>query len=74
MLLRQGDRDNIFQLIQAFKTNGLLDLSLFSKESYQSLNQSIIHNLIRRQFDVKTAFSASDQPEQLDEQLKEMGL
>ncbi|OFZ31247.1 MAG: hypothetical protein A2622_01220 [Bdellovibrionales bacterium RIFCSPHIGHO2_01_FULL_40_29] len=74
LLLRQGDRDNIFQLIQAFKTNGLLDLSLFSKESYQSLNQSIIHNLIRRQFDVKTAFSASDQPEQLDEQLKKMGL
>ena len=47
---------------------------MLSKENYQSLNQSIIQNLVRRQIDVKAAFASSDNPEELDETLKRMGL
>lgn len=44
------------------------------KSYYQSLNQSIIQSLIRRRIDVKTAFSISNNPDELDQQLKRMGL
>jgi Tfp pilus assembly pilus retraction ATPase PilT len=41
---------------------------------YQSLNQSILQSLVRRRFDVKQAFEASDDIEELDRSLKKMGL
>lgn len=41
---------------------------------YQSLNQSILQAIVRRRFDVKTAFSVSDNPDELDQQLKKIGL
>lgn len=41
---------------------------------YQSYNQSIIQALVRRRIDVKTAFASSPYPEDLDSQLKKMGL
>lgn len=41
---------------------------------YQSLNQSILQAIVRRRFDVKTAFSVSNDPDELDQQLKKMGL
>lgn len=44
------------------------------KKYYQSLNQSIIQALVRRRIDVKSAFAASDAPDELDQQLKRMGL
>lgn len=44
------------------------------KETYQSLNQSIIQKMVRRKIDVKSAFEASDNPDQLDVTLKKMGL
>lgn len=44
------------------------------KLHYQSLNQSIIQSLIRRRIDVKTAFQFSNDPDDLDIQLKKMGL
>lgn len=44
------------------------------KDSYQSMNQSIIQKLIRRKIDVKAAFEASDDPDNLDLTLKKMGL
>jgi len=44
------------------------------KPYYQSLNQSIIQALIRRRIDVKTAFQVSHDPDELDTQLKRMGL
>ncbi|MFN3454232.1 MAG: hypothetical protein ACK41T_04675, partial [Pseudobdellovibrio sp.] len=44
------------------------------KKYFQSLNQSIIQALVRRRIDVKTAFQASDDPDDLDLQLKRMGL
>ena len=74
LLLKQSDKGNLQSVVKSFSQNGMIDFELFSADSYQSLNQSIIQNLIRRRFDVKTAFSASDQPEQLDLQLKKMGL
>lgn len=45
-----------------------------SAETYQSLNQVIIQNLVRRQIDVPTAFMISDNPVELDSTLKKMGL
>lgn len=58
--------------------NELMSLSFdFQKEfkdTYQSMNQSIIQKLIRRKIDVKAAFEASDDPENLDMVLKKMGL
>jgi hypothetical protein len=45
-----------------------------AKKYFQSLNQSIIQALVRRRIDVKSAFSASDLPDELDAQLKRMGL
>ncbi len=74
LLLRQSDKEKARIVLADFKNSGVIDFSKFSAECYQSLNQSIIQNLIRRQFDVKTAFSASDKPEELDLQLKKMGL
>ncbi len=74
LLLKQSDKINLQAVVKNFNQDGIIDFNLFSADSYQSLNQSIIQNLIRRRFDVKTAFAASDQPEQLDFQLKKMGL
>lgn len=61
--------------------NHLLNNTLFKmnltqeyKDSYQSLNQSIIQKLIRRKVDVQAAFESSDDPETLDIMLKKMGL
>ena len=74
LLLKQSDKVSLQSVVKNFNKDGMIDFKLFSSDSYQSLNQSIIQNLIRRHFDVKTAFSASDQPEELDLQLKKMGL
>lgn len=51
-----------------------LNPSLEFKDTYQSLNQSIIQKLIRRKVDVAAAFESSDDPEALDIMLKKMGL
>lgn len=55
---------------------GLLSINLGQefKDSYQSLNQSLIQKLIRRKIDVQSAFESSDDPELLDQMLKKMGL
>lgn len=66
--------EQIRNVAQQFKADGILDLKSFSNKTHQSLNQSIIQNLIRRQLDVKTAFSSSNDPEELDQLLKKMGL
>ncbi len=74
LLLRQNDKVQIQSIIQHYKAEGTIDLKVLAKENHQSLNQSLIQNLVRRQIDVKTAFSSSDNPEELDETLKKMGL
>ena len=52
----------------------LLNLSELGFESYQTLNQSILQKMIRRKLDVQSAFAVSDAPDELDAQLKKMGL
>lgn len=47
---------------------------LESNHHYQSYNQSIIQAIVRRRFDIKTAFSISVDPDELDQMLKKMGL
>lgn len=60
---------------QLLQPTSAVEVSQFeSKNHYQSLNQSIIQAIVRRRFDVKTAFAISDDPEALDQQLKKMGL
>lgn len=56
------------------KSVSQIDLQTEFKDSYQSLNQSIMQKLIRRKIDVQAAFDASDNPEVLDATLKKMGL
>lgn len=55
-------------------TQGVMQKDLEKQNHYQSYNQSIIQAIVRRRFDVKTAFAVSDDPEALDQQLKKMGL
>lgn len=74
LLLRPSDKSKISQVVQTFKVDGSLSLKVLAEANYQTFNQSIIQNLVRRQIDVKAAFSASDNPEELDETLKKMGL
>ncbi|MBC7467537.1 MAG: hypothetical protein H7256_16220 [Bdellovibrio sp.] len=73
-LNNSSEVEQIKNVAQQFKEVGILDLKAFSNKTHQSLNQSIIQNLIRRQIDVKTAFSSSNDPEELDQLLKKMGL
>ena len=56
------------------KSVSQINLQIEFKDSYQSLNQTIIQKLIRRKIDVQAAFEASDNPEALDVTLKKMGL
>ncbi len=74
LLIKQSDRIQFNQVVQLYRNDGFIDVNRLSKENYQSFNQSIIQNLVRRQIDVKTAFAASNHPEELDEILKKMGL
>lgn len=46
----------------------------FNEHHYQSYNQSITQALVRRRLDVKTAFAYSPDPDELDANLKKMGL
>ncbi|MFZ3231357.1 MAG: hypothetical protein WA160_14200 [Pseudobdellovibrio sp.] len=73
-LNNNSEVEQIRNEIQRFKAEGLIELKSFSNKSYQSLNQSISQNLIRRQIDVKSAFASSNDPEELDQLLKKMGL
>ena len=44
------------------------------KTGMVTMNQSLMSLLVRRRLDVKTAFSATADPEQLDQMLKKAGL
>lgn len=74
LLLKQSDKSQFNQMGQLYRNDGYINIKMLSQENYQSFNQSIIQNLVRRQIDVKTAFASSDHPEELDETLKKMGL
>lgn len=58
----------------SFGTSISGSLSEEQKKHYQSLNQSIVQALIKRRIDVKTAFKMSNDPDDLDQILKRMGL
>lgn len=74
LLIKHSDRSQFNHVIQTYRNDGFVNVKLLSKDNYQTFNQSIIQNLVRRQIDVKTAFAASDHPEELDAALKKMGL
>lgn len=73
-LLRQQEKNKIVNEFLDKKSFYRIKLDDFGAESYQSLNQSLIQRLIRRKIDVKAAFAASIEPDQLDVQLKKLGL
>jgi len=73
LLVKDSERQSLItQSYDNFVTQIQQNESL--KNHYQSLNQSIIQALIRRRLDVKTAFQVSNNPDELDLQLKKMGL
>ena len=57
-----------------FSLGAVTKKELDNHNHYQSYNQSIIQAVVRRRFDIKTAFSASVDPDELDQMLKKMGL
>lgn len=44
------------------------------KSGMMTMNQSLLNLLLKRRIDVKTAFSASTEPEQLDQMMKKAGI
>ena len=57
-----------------FSLTSLAQKELENLNHYQSFNQAIIQAIVRRRFDIKTAFSVSTDPDELDQMLKKMGL
>lgn len=74
LIMRHQEKAKLISFIETQKSFYNLKLEEFGKESYQSLNQSLIQKLVRRKIDVKSAFAASLDPDQLDIQLKKLGL
>jgi twitching motility protein PilT len=74
LVIKEKQREILRQ--QIISELGFLSTNLGQefKDSYQSLNQSLIQKLIRRKIDVQSAFESSDDPEILDQMLKKMGL
>ena len=73
-MLRIQDKVKMMEEFIAKKSFYRIKLEDFGADSYQSLNQALIQRLIRRKIDVKSAFAASIDPDQLDVQLKKLGL
>ncbi len=73
-VLRQQEKNKIISDFFAKKSFYQIKFDDFGADCYQSLNQSLIQRLIRRKIDVKAAFAASNEPDQLDTQLKKLGL
>jgi len=74
LVLRQQEKNKIVGEFLDKKSFYSIKLEAFGADCYQSLNQSLIQRLIRRKIDVKSAFAASNEPDQLDTQLKKLGL
>ena len=74
LVLRQQEKNKIVGEFLDKKSFYPIKLDDFGADCYQSLNQSLIQRLIRRKIDVKSAFAASNEPDQLDAQLKKLGL
>lgn len=74
LVMRQNERLKIVDEFVQKKSFYTVKFDDLGSECYHSLNQSLIQRLIRRKIDVKSAFAASIQPDQLDLQLKKLGL
>jgi twitching motility protein PilT len=74
ILILKENQKTILQDYIINKTVPNINLQSEFKDSYQSLNQSLIQKLVRRKIDVQAAFEASDDPDSLDVTLKKMGL
>lgn len=74
LILRNAERIKLMNEFLTQENFYQIKLDELGKDSYQSLNQSLIQRLIRRKIDVKSAFAASIDPDQLDVQLKKLGL
>ncbi len=62
------------QALLNFLLSAVSKKELESHNYYQSYNQSIVQAIVRRRFDIKSAFSISVDPDELDQMLKKMGL
>ncbi|MBC7457140.1 MAG: hypothetical protein H7235_02595 [Bdellovibrionaceae bacterium] len=74
LICRDSERKKLIQYYDQKQNFQMLSLGSLGLEAYQSLNQSILQKLIRRKLDVQSAFAISEAPEELDAQLKKMGL
>jgi twitching motility protein PilT len=74
LICREKEKRKLTEFFDKKQSFQLLNLSEMSFDSYHSLNQSILQKMIRRKLDVQHAFAASDSPDELDAQLKKMGL
>ncbi len=74
LIVREKEKSVLMSFYNQKQNFQLLKLSEMSFESYQTLNQSIMQKLIRRKLDVQSAFAVSNSPDDLDIQLKKMGL
>ncbi len=67
-------KDQGKQALLDFLFSAVSKKELESHNYYQSYNQSIVQAIVRRRFDIKSAFSVSVDPDELDQMLKKMGL
>ncbi|MBC7742997.1 MAG: hypothetical protein H7061_12425 [Bdellovibrionaceae bacterium] len=74
LVCREKEKKNLLRYYEQKQNFQLLNLTEISTEAYQTLNQSILQRMIRRKLDVQSAFAVSDAPDDLDAQLKKMGL
>lgn len=72
--LRDKEKVEIIKYWNETQNFSFVQFATLTSDCYQSLNQSLIQKLIRRKIDVKTAFASSNDPDELDLQLKKMGL
>ena len=75
LILKNEQRKVLLNLIDINSNiKNIFKKEIESLNYYQSYNQSILQAIVRRRIDVKTAFSVSNDPDDLDQQLKKMGL
>ena len=74
LVLKNRDKIKMMDKFLDKKSFYQIKLEDFGPDAYQSMNQALVQRLIRRKIDVKSAFSASPDPDQLDIQLKKLGL
>jgi twitching motility protein PilT len=72
LLLTPGIR-NLIREGKIHQISGMMQVGQ-ERTGMVTMNQSLIHLLMRRKIDMKVAFEASPEPEQLDQMLKKAGI